>query len=144
MYRPFVCKVILPQPQFAHIYLLHLFLCRSISSTQQKQTKRVGRGGGVCHPLAKNSRQPPYPCSCLILLASTTDKLIFESCVLVVCFALAVALCSPPAYSVLIIPQVSQRVIFALADIPLPIAAKQRHSAYIWLTYRLSNYAGTY
>lgn len=39
-----------------------------------------------------------------------------DDCVLVVCFALAVALCSPPASSVLIIPQVSQRVILALAD----------------------------
>lgn len=87
----------------------------SISSTQQKQTKRVGQGRGVCHPFAQNSRQPPYPCFCLISLASTTDKLIFESCVLVTYLTWVVALCLPPVL-MLIYPSRLARVIFALTD----------------------------
>lgn len=83
MYQPFVCKIIPPQATICSYIPLASIPLQSISSTQQKQTKRVGRGRGVCHPFAKNSRQPPYPCFCLISLASTTDKLIFERCVLV-------------------------------------------------------------
>ena len=48
-----------------------------------KRPKRAGQSRGVCHSFVKNHRQPPYPCSCLISLASTTDKLIFESYVIV-------------------------------------------------------------
>lgn len=86
MYRPFCVQ----DNSFRHNHNLLIYtsciysFAESISSTQQKQTKRVGQGRGVCHPFAKNSWQPPYPCFCLISLASTTDELIFESYVLVI------------------------------------------------------------
>ena len=116
----------------------------SISSTQQKQTKRVGQGRGVCHPFAKNSRQPPYPCFYLILLASTTDNFIYEvrsrDIPHLSCSSLLTS-----GSSMLIYPsRLARESYLVLADIPLPITAKQQHSAYIWPTYRLSKYTGTF
>ena len=140
----FVCKIIPPQPQFAHIHLSCVHLLQSISSTQQKQTKRVGQGRGVCHPFAKNSRQPPYPCFCLISLASTTDNFIYEvrsrDIPHLSCSSLLTS-----GSSMLIYPsRLARESYLVLADVPLPIAATQQHSAYIWLTYRLSKCAGTF
>ena len=131
MYQPFVCKIIPPQATICSYIPLASIPLQSISSTQQKQTKRVGRGRGVCHPFAKNSRQPPYPCFCLISLASTTDKLIFESCVLVTYLTSAVALCLPPVLLCLYPSRLARESYLVLADVPLPITATQQHAAYI-------------
>ena len=138
-----MCKIIPPQPQFAHIRLLRPFLCRRISSTQQKrssqQSKRAGQGRGVCHPFAKNSWQTPYPCFYLILPVSTTDKLIFESCVLVTYLTSAVALCLPPVLLCLYPSRLARESYLSLQIHIIALAAKQQHTAYIWLTIRLSN-----
>ena len=53
MYRPFVCKIILPQPQFAHIYLLHLFLCR-VKYTAKAQQPAIKKGR------ARQGSLPPF------------------------------------------------------------------------------------
>ena len=128
----------------SYIPLASIPFAESISSTQQKQTKRAEQGRGVCHPFAKNSWQPPYPCFYLILPVSTTDKLIFESCVLVTYLTSAVALCLPPVLMLIYPSRLARESYLSLQDIPLPITAKQQHSAYIWPTYRLSKYTGTF
>lgn len=112
----------------------------SISSTQQKQTKRVGRGRGVCHPFAKNPRQPPYPCSCLISLAPTTDKLIFESCVLVTYLTWALTSGS----SIYLYPSRLARVIFALTDTYHCLNRQTAAHSLDLTNYKLSKYTETF
>ena len=114
---------------------------QSISSTQQKWPKRAGQGRGACHPFATNSWQPPYPCFYLILPVSTTDKLIFESCVLVVCLTWAVTLCSPLVFSMLISLRLARESYLSLQIHIIVLTAKQQHSAYIWLTIGYPNYS---
>jgi hypothetical protein len=56
-------------------------------SAQQKrssqQPKRAGQGRGVLPPFRQKSPATALPLFCLISLASTTNKLIFESYVIV-------------------------------------------------------------
>ena len=143
IYRPFVCKIIPPQATICSYIPLVSIPLQSISSAQQKWPKRAGQGRGVCHPFAKNSRQPPYPCFCLISLASTTDKLIFESCVLVTYLTWVVALCLPPVLLCLYPSRLARESYLVLADVPLPITATQQHAAYIWLTIGYPSYPDT-
>lgn len=147
MYRPFVCKVILPQPQFAHIYLLHLFLCRASQVHSSRQPKRAGQGRGVCRSFAKNSRQPPYPCFCLILPVSTTDKLIFESCVLVTYLTWAVALCLPPVLMLIYSSRLAREsylVILVLTDTYHCLNRQTAAHSLDLTNYKLSKYAETF
>lgn len=108
MYRPFCVQDNSATATICSYISLASIPLQSISGAQQKWPKRVGQGRGVCRPFAKNSQQPPYPCSCLISLASTTDKLIFESYVIVIYLTWAVALWFFCTYY-------SQRVILVLA-----------------------------
>lgn len=111
----------------------------AIASNQKGQ----GKAGEFCHPFAKNSQQPPYPCFYLISLASTTDKLIFESCVLVTYLTWVVALCLPPVLLCLYPSRLARESYLVLADVPLPITATQQHAAYIWLTIGYPSYPDT-
>lgn len=93
MYRPFCVQ---NNSAHSHNLLIYASCTHSFAERNSQQPKRAGQGRGAHHPFAKNSQQPPYPCFYLILPVSTTDKLIFESCVLVVYLTWAVALCLPP------------------------------------------------
>ena len=109
---------------------------------------RVGQGRGVLpHPFAKNSWQPPYPCFYLILPASTTDKLIFESRVLVVYLTSAVALCLPPVLLCLYpsrLARESYLVILVLTDTYHCLNRQTAAHSLDLTNYKLSKYAGTF
>lgn len=151
MYRPFCVQ----DNSFRHnhnllIYTSCIYSLQSTPNRQQKQTKRVGQGRGVCHPFAKNSWQLPYPCFCLISLASTTDKLIFESRVLVVYLTSAVALCLPPVLLCLYpsrLARESYLVILVLTDTYHCLNRQTvAHSLYLanYRLSKLSRYAETF
>ena len=137
----FACKKLCPQPQFAHICLLHPpFLCRARNS---QQPKRAGQGRGVCRPFAKNSQQPPYPCFYLILPVSTTYKLIFESCVLVTYLTSAVAFCLPPVLMLIYPPRLARESYLSLQIIPAYNSQTAAHSLDL-TNYKLSKYTVTF
>mgnify|MGYP001695830107 CR=1 FL=1 len=148
MYRPFVCKIIPSQLQFAHIYLLHLFLLQRASQVHSKsKQKGQGKAGESATLSPKNPRQPPYPCFHLILPASTTDKLIFESRVLVVYLTSAVALCLPPVLLCLYpsrLARESYLVILVLTDTYHCLNRQTAAHSLDLTNYKLSKYAGTF
>lgn len=89
---------------------------KSATVSNQKGQGKAGESAALSPKIPSNR---PTPVFCLISLASTTDKLIFESRVLVVYLTSAVALCLPPVL-MLIYPsrlaRESYLVILVLAD----------------------------
>ena len=79
----------------------------------------------------------------LILPVSTTDKLIFESCVLVTYLTSAVALCLPPVL-MLIYPSRLARVIFALTDTYHCLNRQTAAHSLDLTNYKLSKYTETF
>ncbi len=113
MYRPFVCKIIPPQATIcSYIPLVSIPLQSKVHSKSATVSNQKGQGkageSATLSPKIPGNRPTPVSASLHQPLPLIISYLRY---VLVVCFALAVALCSPSVSSVLIliIPQVSQR-----------------------------------
>ncbi len=144
MYRPFCVQ---NNSAHSHNLLIYASCTHSFAERNSQQPKRAGQGRGAHHPFAKNSQQPPYPCFYLILPVSTTDKLIFESRVLVVYLTSAVALCLPPVLLCLYpsrLARESYLVILVLTDTYHCLNRQTAAHSLDLTNYKLSKYAGTF
>ncbi len=117
---------------------------KSAAASNQKGQGKAGESATLSPKIPSNR---PTPVFRLILSVSTTDKLIFESCVLVTYLTSAVALCLPPVL-MLIYPsrlaRESYLVILVLTDTYHCLNRQTAAHSLDLTNYKLSKYAETF